>query len=179
MGCETKPKTPSHPPSLFSHPPKSHLHSFFPNSSASFPCPGSQGWMGGYDQSITAPLCCSSLLTLFPCFCMGPSHGLQVFRRTCLFCMDSSMGQGVDICFSLLPSVGWGKPLLQHSLFQSFHHRATTAPVLGAPPLLLLTLPRSCHKPNTLHKARSATKGMTRLKPYQPILTSWFQSNRN
>lgn len=61
-----KTKIPSHPPSSCSHPPKSHLHSFFPNFSASFPCPDSQGYMGGYDQSITAPFCCSSLLTLFP-----------------------------------------------------------------------------------------------------------------
>lgn len=42
--------------------------------------------MGGYGQSITAPLCCSFLLMLFPCTSLASLHSRQSFENC------SSMG---------------------------------------------------------------------------------------
>ena len=57
-------------------------HSFLPDSSTTFSlmnCAGGEGEWEHCGQSSTVPLCCSFLLTLFPCSGMG-FHGSQSFK---------------------------------------------------------------------------------------------------
>lgn len=131
----------------------------------------------GCGQSITAPLYCSFLLTLFLCSTMGPYHGLQSFRINLLHhglstgCSSfkeypptlawSSMGCNVDIWSTAVLSVG---------------SRETAAPWTSLPwasalvpgvPLLLLCLSAWCSQGCFSHFFSLV---LTACSPFCPLL---------
>ena len=71
---------------------------------------------GSCGQSVAVSFCCSFLLTLFPCYSVGPFHMIQSFtncscvglpqavvilgKSTC-FGMQSSLGCSVDVCSTM------------------------------------------------------------------------------
>lgn len=89
--------------------PKINLTSSFPTPLPPPPQVVQGRWrMGVCGQSITVRLCCSFLLTLFPCSSMDPLHGLH-FLQGISACsnMGSSMGCTVDTCSIVVSSTGF------------------------------------------------------------------------
>ena len=105
-----KVKTPPYPSPSFS---RLNFNPSFPLFYLPLPI-SAGGWrMGSCGQSMITPLCCSFLLTLFPCPGMGPlwaavlqdkpaPAGALPSGNICLLPHGSSLGSSVDICSSVV-----------------------------------------------------------------------------